>query len=834
MQPDLKKLISVFLGVALLASVSSFAFMRLNTSSNVDTAERSIAKKGAFEKNAFADVSLVTPPWRTSQGISSSTNGAFVPSSNLTENYSQVLSSEFMSATTKAGQVNEVALAKAVNSVRDRAFEEVIIPSTDIKINESASLEDAAAYIQKVRDILLSKDQDFMPKDADPIKPDPSQLVGVKDFYKKKREAVASLSVPKVMVPAHRSLLSFLAGYENFFDSLANYESDPLKALLAIQNRDQIIDGYTAALATELEKIGPAIKVSYLDQSIAQSMADSVTSLFFINKAQATGLPTVDVAQIATIISQTVTEVGKWAKQEASNIKREIMEAWEKTDSTRKWIQTQLEWIEKLATEQLKNVLVQLMVRISVAWINGDGWPKFVTNWRVYADNAWTLGVRKGFDEVADEACGTFGPSMMERLNGAYNTYYMPSNCNKSPRGKALDTFRQNSFFDGGWDAYGYAISPKGNYFHSYVDYSTRIEESAEKEREAALNDAKAGSGFTPTKNCPETTTPPEPNQSPTEEPNQSQAPPAPNPDGSCPDGSEPQNTTPGTVIQAVAQKAFTIPGDRIVNAENLVALSLTLVNGALSGAISAKQGGLTSLNNAASISAGRPSDTVNPTGMCDGFASSTPEYQSCMNNAGAVGTIQTDLDAQRITIETDAYASGATDNLKNEAQSISQNVSAIYPKNAESLLTIQGLLGLGSSEETSLDKVIQVCSTPIFPQIFTTPQQQARVSEANSLKTSLTSLKQSIGLVHVENPDVMLSDLSVLSRATDPTQVTNLFNQFKTTYGTLASTTALFPISQSRLTAVREIKNQTESNLANICGTPFNTATIPTLLQNP
>lgn len=809
MQPDIKKLITAFLGISLITSAISFSFLGSVGLGDVD---RNTGEAAGSPRNAFADISLITPPWRTTVTPSSSVKDPFA-SSNLTENFSEVISHELLIAATITGEPNKIALNQAIQKIESRIFEESS-STTKIKINEQATLEDEVAYVKKVRDILEESSKGSLTEEIRSSKGNLEKFIAIQQRFAAQQNEILSLNTPAIFVPLQKTLLSFFDGNVKFLESLVGHEKDPVKTLLAIQKKEHVLQGRTVALTSELAKVESLIAKKHTPLKSSSLYEGLMFSLFLPQTAHAQQ-PTIDLAAIGQAIANGVRDAAEYAKTAARWIK-------EQYDSLQKWIQTQLEWAEKLATEQLKNVLVQLFVVQSIAWINGDGVPKFVTNWRTYADEAAVLGINKGFSQISSEACGTFGPTILENLNSSFNTYNMPSNCTRNSTGRMLENFRNNSFNEGGWTAYGAAISPRGNYFQSYTDYSARINQSADKEIKAAINEVIANDGFPSQKNCPESEAVPEQNSTPAEGQNQSQAPPTPLPDGSCADGTEPRATTPGVMFKAALDEATVAPIKRITSAENLINLAFNLANGALTKTRAQGSRGLTGLNNAASLNVDA-AQTYDLADTCAGFTPGTPGHTSCLQSVGAAGSVQTDLDNR---VGTDQVLQGLT----SDAQIIAQNRNTINSVSITSLDLIQQLTvrAVDSIERSVFDRVVNACNN-----LNTSNPNRARLSEVTETKGDLQTLILKINELNSVSPDLLATDLALLSRSTDPVQLRNLFSQFTQTYGTVASTTALVTLAENRRAEIANIKTQSESNLTNSCATPIQRVT-PSLLSNP
>ncbi|MEK7187774.1 MAG: hypothetical protein AAB691_02935 [Patescibacteria group bacterium] len=820
MQPDVKKLIAAFLGVAILAGVLSFSLLSTGVLKGQNAPQNTVASP--FGENAFADIIQVTPPWRT---LTASAAPEYIPTStNMTENLARVMSHEYITAVTvKNGSPDKAVFEKALQKIESQTFQEPEIATSDIKINTTATLQDKLAYMEKVRDTLRSTVQNFAPKNLS-AKPDVQNIINLRNLFENKRREAAKMSVPSDYILVQRTLLTFMSGYQMFFDSLAGYEKDPMKALVAMQNKDKRLAGYTTALTDELDKVRLSAKLGYLNQEDPRQNTNLIVFLFSPKVAHAD----TDPLTLAATIAQTAADAGIAADNvallTAIKVAEGIDQALAQANRVQTWIQTQLEWLNKLATEQLKNVLVQLFVQFSISWVNGDGAPQFVTNWRSYASDAAQLGIQKGFSGISDDVCGTFGPDTFFQLNNSFSpTNYMPVNCALSSKGRQLENFRRGSFYDGGWQTYGQAVGPEGNYFQNYSNYATRIDASQDAQIRAAINEAVASDSFTPVKSCP----PEEQTESAADgSSEQSPAPTAPLPDGTCPDGSEPQITTPGVALGATLEKAFTVPTDRIVNANDLISLAFTLVNGALAKTREAGPSGMTSLGNGASFAVTSVTQTSDVTSLCSSYATGTAGYDSCVSSAGSADAVQNDLIGQIASTSASVDASQAVSNLKAQAQNVFDLKNTLTTVNTATLKLIQDLAirfldPLNGASRALLDEVIRTCSN-------------VRVGEAQAAKADLLTLSGLINSVSITvDLDSMSNDLSILSQLTDPAQIRTELDKFTKTYGTVASATQLVALAQSRRIEVRLINDQTKANLPTACTTPIQPIT-PALLISP
>ncbi len=235
-------------------------------------------------------------------------------------------------------------------------------------------------------------------------------------------------------------------------------------------------------------------------------------------------------------------------------------------------LQQFFEWMYKVAAEALKRQLLNMIVDQIVAYIQGGGTPRFITNWPAF------------FNEAVDQAGGKFiqaiGLSQLctpfQPLRAAFipiPTFTERTSCTLSLVGVNLTNFLQ-SFQNGGWIAWQQMVlRPQNNIYGAYVmawdQYA--IERSAAAK--AAASEAQAGRGFLSVNRCIEW-----------------------NSEGlqACVDSGESleackkasctkwQTVTPGAVVGDLAAKAVGSDIDYIVNAQDFAAYVAAITNALL------------------------------------------------------------------------------------------------------------------------------------------------------------------------------------------------------------------------------------------------------------
>lgn len=228
------------------------------------------------------------------------------------------------------------------------------------------------------------------------------------------------------------------------------------------------------------------------------------------------------------------------------------------------------EWAFKIAAEALKRQLLNMIVDQIVAWIQGGGTPKFITDWPGF------------FRDAVDAAGGNFLKQLGLGLfcspyNLTLRAAFIPipkfsdrSACTLSSIGVNLENFLKN-FNSGGWAAWDeMVLKPQNNIYGAYLmawDEYEREKSAAEK---AAAAEAQAGRGFLSVKRCIRSHDEAVGVDPATGEPSFKTV---------C---DQYQVTTPGAVVGDLAAKAVGSDIDYIVNADDFAAYVAAITNAVL------------------------------------------------------------------------------------------------------------------------------------------------------------------------------------------------------------------------------------------------------------
>lgn len=275
-----------------------------------------------------------------------------------------------------------------------------------------------------------------------------------------------------------------------------------------------------------------------------------------------------------------------------------------------------LEWAFKLAAEQLKRQLLNMIVDQIVNWIQGGGNPKFISDWPGF------------FRDAIDQAGGRFlkqlglgqlcSPLMAAKLSASFipiPKFSERSSCTLSKVGANLDAFLKN-FKNGGWVAWNEMIlSPQDNIYGAYILAWDQYEIEKSAAAKAADAEARAGNGFLSVRRCAETRS---------------------QPDGAggfesyC---AREEIVTPGAVVGGLASKAVGSDIDYIVNADDFAAYVSAITNAILNRMFSEGLGLLKTTLTSSSSGGGGGGGTLTAAQIQCSQLTGSPAYSQCVNS---------------------------------------------------------------------------------------------------------------------------------------------------------------------------------------------------------
>ncbi len=198
-----------------------------------------------------------------------------------------------------------------------------------------------------------------------------------------------------------------------------------------------------------------------------------------IKKTEATGFPVVDLSHIGVTISN-------WAV----NFSHRIIDNY-----------------EKILLETLKKRVLDQIVNQTINWINGNGDPKFVTDFNGFLRGAGDVAVGDLLQEInLGSMCQPFKLRVQFDLQNTYfgsSPFNQRASCSITRVVENLNNF-YTDFNQGGWVGYAELLKPQNNYYGAYL----LAEDEASRRQSAAVDvagrEVSAANGFLNTKVCHE------------------------------------------------------------------------------------------------------------------------------------------------------------------------------------------------------------------------------------------------------------------------------------------------------------------------------------------
>jgi hypothetical protein len=225
--------------------------------------------------------------------------------------------------------------------------------------------------------------------------------------------------------------------------------------------------------------------------------------------------------------------------------------------------------IERLLRAKLKKLLLDQMVDQIIGWIQGEGKPRFVTDWAGFLQDA---GSAAAGEFIQSSALGFLCDPIQAQIRVALSPvrrFGTSITCTLDQIVNNVQNF-YDDFNNGGWLAYQTLWEPQNNVYGAFLITQEEQDRQIGRAQFNAESQAKAGNGFLGGQSCSEN--PANPNGADL--------------DGDGKGGDIPSSceiTTPGRIVGDLASKAFTSNIDFLLTGEELdeyvTAISDALIN---------------------------------------------------------------------------------------------------------------------------------------------------------------------------------------------------------------------------------------------------------------
>lgn len=267
--------------------------------------------------------------------------------------------------------------------------------------------------------------------------------------------------------------------------------------------------------------------------------------------------------------------------------------------------QSLFEWAQRFVREVLRKRLLDMVVDDIIGWINGEGDPRFVTDWNAFLEEAANVALSALDQELGGALCAPF--NFRINIQTSQTRFQNSITCTLDQIVGNIENF-YNDFSNGGWIAYSQTIEPQNDFYGSYFMSLTEAQRRVDKAVYAADKEATIGGGFLSTKDCVEVGDTSDPKSGPDIDR-----------DGKYGDTLNCKITTPGSVVAHLANQAVGIDIPYLLSAQEFETYLAAIVNALINRLLRVGVEGLQGLSSNSS----QGSDFL-------------PEAQACLGLTGA------------------------------------------------------------------------------------------------------------------------------------------------------------------------------------------------------
>lgn len=157
---------------------------------------------------------------------------------NATKGIASLMAKQIMDLNPQGAQGNTLRVKNA-EAIAEEAFEKSMrdfdpsyftpdIQQEDIVISKT---QDPETYRAAAKQIIANITTAFYPNADDPLK---DRLQAFSERYKKAAAELYALAVPETLAPEHKKIIQIVIGKQKILEKAANYEVDPINAMLAL------------------------------------------------------------------------------------------------------------------------------------------------------------------------------------------------------------------------------------------------------------------------------------------------------------------------------------------------------------------------------------------------------------------------------------------------------------------------------------------------------------------------------------------------------------------------------------------------------------------------
>ena len=462
---DVKKLITGFLILAAGASSSALILSNIGNQPTIAVVAQNQDIQPATTTAPIATNNAFVPT--VDDGTADATDGSSSDPTNLTNGMADAFVASLVSANPNGPQQDEngspqlatpdsQTIADALQG--EPAMQNVTMPDWDTEVanlqsqikTASYSTTTVANYITNFNAVVdsqlvktglgaLAQNSNAMPSN------EPSVVARGENAASDMLSSALAFPTPTPLVDFQKSFIKLLVYQKDMAQLVTQKEAqDPEMVAVVMQTKDS---DYQAAVQN-FEAQGKSLNgllTSYDDeQNGSNAPLSFIDSLFFIHPAHAQWFVTDPLTHLFEQLGVSETLAGQWATYLAAVAKDMVLQIG-------------------------KNLIMALIQQKVLAYIQGSGAPRFITNWGTDLVNAGTMSAINAIN--SNYACVAPNSSALSSIQLVLNAIYKPGNnaCAASfnsllSQGITPQQF-YNKFSNGGFLTFGQTLQPSNNFY---------------------------------------------------------------------------------------------------------------------------------------------------------------------------------------------------------------------------------------------------------------------------------------------------------------------------------------------------------------------------------
>lgn len=510
---ELRKLITTFLVLALLAGSASLAF----TSIARQKGEGPVAATKQAQVPKIGDKAFVEDIATTrieGYDLAAEFTPHADPTDNYTDNLAKSLAYDFVKANPEGPDLSAgtgILVPQNLDETAQRYITEAAltpttyaIDSSRLRIARNYTPAQLTGYVESINETIghLNGDQGIagIRKRIGTGDMDEQSVMATNFLYADTQSKLYAMTVPAPAEKLHRALLTSLELSRKLSD--LDYNTDPLKAVVFIEKYPALQDRETQNLQLAFAEFQQQVP-----KLLSQRNPFPITRLLSPSMALAQVGPTPTVEQPGPLITAT----GKILGTMVADLKADVNTSLQTTGSH---TQQLFEWARKLALSILRNQIVGRLIQQTIKWVQGGGKPQFITNWKGFLKDSAIGAANEFLSTVTPRLCGNLRAFTSDYLKASVpNTVsgsrdqYRQFNCTLDQIVSSVKDF-YNDFTSGGWLGLAtLVLAPQNNPWGAViVAHDAAIQKSTEAQAAADAN-AQANRGFKGFTRCVKETT---------------------------------------------------------------------------------------------------------------------------------------------------------------------------------------------------------------------------------------------------------------------------------------------------------------------------------------